>query len=344
MSSILVTGGAGFIGSHTTLELLRAGRDVVVLDSLVNSRREAVERVAALAGRVVPFVEADVRDRAALDALFARYPVRAVIHFAGLKAVGESVEKPLAYWDANVGGSVALLEAMTKAGVKTLVFSSSATVYGDPASVPIPEDAPLGMPSSPYGRTKLVVEQLLSDVAASDPEWRIARLRYFNPVGADASGRIGEDPRGLPNNLMPYVAQVAVGRREALSVYGDDYPTPDGTGVRDYIHVTDLALGHLGALAKLEGAPGLRTWNLGTGRGFSVLEVVRAFEEASGRKVPYRVVPRRPGDIARCWADPTRAERELGWRATRGLAEMCADAWRWQSTNPDGYGGSDEKG
>ena len=343
MSSILVTGGAGFIGSHTTLELLRAGHDVVVLDSLVNSRREAVARVAALAGREVPFVEADVRDRAALDALFARHSVGAVIHFAGLKAVGESVEKPLSYWDANVGGSVALLEAMTKAGVRTLVFSSSATVYGDPASVPIPEDAPAGTPSNPYGRTKLVVEQLLADVAASDPGWRIALLRYFNPVGADASGRIGEDPRGLPNNLMPYVAQVAVGRREALSVFGDDYPTPDGTGVRDYIHVTDLAVGHLAALAKLEEGPGLRTWNLGTGRGFSVLEVVRAFEEASGRKVPFRVLPRRPGDIARCWADPTKAKRELGWKATRGLAEMCADAWRWQSENPDGYVASDEK-
>ncbi len=342
MSSILVTGGAGFIGSHATLELLRAGHDVVVLDSLVNSRREAVERVAALAGREVPFVEADVRDRAALDALFARHSVGAVIHFAGLKAVGESVEKPLSYWDANVGGSVALLEAMTKAGVRTLVFSSSATVYGDPASVPIPEDAPVGTPSNPYGRTKLVVEQLLADVAASDPGWRIALLRYFNPVGADSSGRIGEDPRGLPNNLMPYVAQVAVGRREALSVYGDDYPTPDGTGVRDYIHVTDLALGHLAALAHLATRKGIRAWNLGTGRGFSVLEVVRAFEEASGRMVPYQLVPRRPGDVARCWADPTRAEKELGWKATRGLAEMCADAWRWQSTNPAGYGGADD--
>ena len=344
MSSILVTGGAGFIGSHTTLELLRTGHDVVVLDSLVNSRREAVDRVGALAGREVPFVEADVRDRAALDTLFARHPVRAVIHFAGLKAVGESVEKPLAYWDVNVSGSVALLDSMKKAGVKTLVFSSSATVYGDPASVPIREDASLGTPSNPYGRTKLVVEQLLADVFASDPEWRIARLRYFNPVGADVSGRIGEDPRGLPNNLMPYVAQVAVGRREALSVFGNDYPTPDGTGVRDYIHVTDLALGHLAALARLEEGPGLRTWNLGTGQGQSVLEVVRAFEEASGRKVPYRVVPRRPGDVARCWADPTKAERELGWKATRGLAEMCADAWRWQSANPDGYVASDEKG
>ena len=342
MSSILVTGGAGFIGSHTTLELLRAGHDVVVLDSLVNSRREAVERVSALAGRAVPFVEADVRDRAALDALFARHSVGAVIHFAGLKAVGESVEKPLAYWDANVGGTISLVEAMTKAGVKTLVFSSSATVYGDPASVPIPEDAPPGTPSNPYGRTKLVVEQLLADVAASDPEWRIALLRYFNPVGADASGRIGEDPLGVPNNLMPSVAQVAVGRRETLNVYGDDYPTPDGTGVRDYIHVTDLALGHLAALAHLATHGGIRAWNLGTGRGCSVLEVVRAFEEASGRKVPYRVVPRRPGDIARCWADPSRAEQELGWKATRGLAEMCADAWRWQSTNPAGYGGADD--
>jgi UDP-glucose 4-epimerase len=341
MSKILVTGGAGYIGSHTCVELLGAGHDVVVLDNLWNARRESLARVAELAGRSFPFVEGDVRDRAALDALFRDHRVDAVIHFAGLKAVGESVEKPLLYWGNNVSGSVTLLEAMSAAGVRTMVFSSSATVYGDPASVPIREDFPVGTPTNPYGRSKLVVEQVLNDVATADPSWSIALLRYFNPVGAHESGRIGEDPRGIPNNLMPYVSQVAVGRREALSVFGDDYPTPDGTGVRDYIHVVDLALGHVKALEKLAEGPGTRVWNLGTGRGCSVLEVVRAFEKASGRSVPYRVVPRRPGDIARCFADPSKAEAELGWKAVRGLDAMCADSWRWQERNPEGFGDAD---
>ncbi|MFN7989489.1 MAG: UDP-glucose 4-epimerase GalE [Thermoanaerobaculia bacterium] len=338
MSRILVTGGAGYIGSHTCVELLGAGHDVVVLDNLSNARRESLARVAELTGKRVPFVKGDIRDRATLDALFREHRVDAVIHFAGLKAVGESVEKPLLYWDNNVCGSVTLVEAMAAASVKTLVFSSSSTVYGDPPSVPIREDFPMGTPTNPYGRSKLVVEQVLLDVAKADPSWSIALLRYFNPVGAHESGRIGEDPRGIPNNLMPYIAQVAVGRREALSVFGDDYPTPDGTGIRDYIHVVDLAAGHVKALGKLAEGPGTRVWNLGTGRGCSVLEVLRAFEKASGRTVPYRVVPRRAGDIAESWCDTTKAERELGWKAARGLDEMCADSWRWQERNPEGFG------
>ena len=334
---ILVTGGAGYIGSHTCLELLAAGFDVVALDNLSNSSRVAVERVAELAGRPLPFVEADIRDRTALDSVFRSAPFHAVIHFAGLKAVGESVEKPLEYFDNNVGGTVTLLLAMREAGVKTIAFSSSCTVYGDPASVPIREDFPVGAVTNPYGRSKLVVEQVLGDTAASDPEWSVGLLRYFNPVGAHESGRIGEDPAGIPNNLMPFVSQVAVGRREYLRVFGGDYPTPDGTGVRDYIHVVDLALGHVRALEKLAGLRGVNVWNLGTGRGCSVLEVVRAFEAASGRPVPYRIVPRRPGDIAQTWADPSKAAAELGWKATRDLAAMCADSWRWQSSNPHGY-------
>lgn len=334
---ILVTGGAGYIGSHTCLELLAAGFEVVALDNLSNSSRVAVERVAELAGRPLPFVEADIRDRAALDSVFRSAPFHAVIHFAGLKAVGESVEKPLEYFDNNVGGTVTLLLAMREAGVKTIAFSSSCTVYGDPASVPIREDFPVGAVTNPYGRSKLVVEQVLGDTAASDPEWSVGLLRYFNPVGAHESGRIGEDPAGIPNNLMPFVSQVAVGRRDHLRVFGGDYPTPDGTGVRDYIHVVDLALGHVRALEKLAGLRGVNVWNLGTGRGCSVLEVVRAFEAASGRAVPYRIVPRRPGDIAQTWADPSKAAAELGWKATRDLAAMCADSWRWQSSNPHGY-------
>jgi UDP-glucose 4-epimerase len=294
--------------------------------------------VTELTGKSFPFVEADVRDRAALDALFRAHEVDAVIHFAGLKAVGESVEKPLLYWDNNVCGSVTLLQTMAAAGVKTLVFSSSCTVYGDPASVPIREDSPIGAQTNPYGRSKLVIEQILTDLEKADPAWRIALLRYFNPVGAHASGRIGEDPRGIPNNLVPYVAQVAVGRREALNVFGDDYPTRDGTGIRDYLHVVDLAVAHVKAVEKLAEGPGVRVWNLGTGRGCSVLEVVRAFEKASGRAIPYRVVPRRPGDIAQTWADPSKAERELGWKALRGLDEMCVDSWRWQESNPNGFG------
>ncbi|MBK8597242.1 MAG: UDP-glucose 4-epimerase GalE [Holophagales bacterium] len=338
MSRILITGGAGYIGSHTCVELLLAGHEIVVLDNLCNSRKESLRRVTELTGRTFAFVEGDIRDRAALDALFRMHAIDSVIHFAGLKAVGESVEKPLLYWDNNVCGSVTLLQAMAAAGVKTIVFSSSCTVYGDPASVPIREDSPIGAQTNPYGRSKLVIEQILADVERADPAWRIALLRYFNPVGAHASGRIGEDPRGIPNNLVPYVAQVAVGRRESLNVFGDDYPTPDGTGIRDYLHVVDLAVAHVKAVEKLEEGPGIRVWNLGTGRGCSVLEVVRAFEKASGRTIPYRVVPRRLGDIAQTWADPSKAERELGWKALRGLDEMCVDSWRWQERNPNGFG------
>jgi len=335
--TILITGGAGYIGSHACLEFLAAGFRLVVLDNLCNSSLESLRRVKELSGRDFPFVQADIRDRAALDALFKAHAIDAVIHFAGLKAVGESVEKPLLYYDNNIAGSIILFQAMRAAGVKTVVFSSSATVYGDPAAVPIREDFPVGDTTNPYGYSKLVIEQMLGDVAASDPEWRIALLRYFNPVGAHKSGRIGEDPRGIPNNLMPYIAQVAVGRREYLNVWGNDYPTPDGTGVRDYIHVVDLALGHVKAVEKLAAGAGVRVWNLGTGCGYSVLEMAKAFEQASGRAVPYKIAPRRAGDIAQCWADPARAERELGWKAQRGLDEMCEDAWRWQSMNPQGF-------
>lgn len=335
--TILITGGAGYIGTHSCLEFLAAGHDIVVLDNLCNSSAEALHRVRELSGREFPFVVADIRDREALDAVFQEHAIDAVIHFAGLKAVGESVEQPLLYYNNNVAGSVTLFEAMQAAGVKTIVFSSSATVYGDPASVPIREDFPVGATTNPYGRGKLIVEQILGDLAIADPEWRVALLRYFNPVGAHESGRIGEDPRGVPNNLMPYIAQVAVGRRDHLNVWGNDYPTPDGTGVRDYIHVVDLALGHVKAVEKLRDGPGVRIWNLGTGRGYSVLEMAQAFEQASGRPVPYRFAPRRAGDIAQCWADPGKAERELGWKATRGLEAMCEDAWRWQSMNPNGF-------
>ncbi len=335
--TILITGGAGYIGSHTCLEFLAAGHDIVVFDNLCNSSLESLRRVKELSGRNFPFVEGDIRDRAALDALFKEYTIDAVIHFAGLKAVGESVEQPLLYYDNNIAGSITLFEAMQAAGVKTVVFSSSATVYGDPASVPIREDFPVGATTNPYGRGKLIVEQILGDLAISDPAWRIALLRYFNPVGAHKSGRIGEDPRGIPNNLMPYIAQVAVGRREYLNVWGNDYPTPDGTGVRDYIHVVDLAAGHVKAVEKLAEGPGVRVWNLGTGCGYSVVEMAKAFEQASGHPVPYQFAPRRAGDIAQCWADPTLAERELGWKAQRGLDEMCEDAWRWQSMNPQGF-------
>ena len=335
--TILITGGAGYIGSHACLEFLAAGHDIVVLDNLCNSSAESLKRVRALSGRDFPFVQADIRDHGALDALFREHAIDAVIHFAGLKAVGESVEQPLRYYDNNIAGSITLFEAMQAAGVKTLVFSSSATVYGDPASVPIREDYPVGATTNPYGRSKLIIEQILGDLAVSDPAWRIALLRYFNPVGAHESGRIGEDPRGIPNNLMPYIAQVAVGRREYLNVWGDDYPTPDGTGVRDYIHVVDLAAGHVKAVEKLSERAGVRIWNLGTGRGYSVLEMARVFQQASGRPVPYRVASRRAGDIAQCWADPSLAARELGWKAERGLEQMCVDAWRWQSMNPQGF-------
>ena len=337
MPTILVTGGAGYIGSHTCVELLAAGYGVVVVDNLSNSKPEALKRVEEIAGRkLAAFCRADIRDKAALRALFGAHPIDAVIHFAALKAVGESVAKPLMYYDNNIAGTVALAEVMAEAGVKSLVFSSSATVYGDPASVPIREDFPTG-PTNPYGRTKWMMELVLSDLAAADPEWRVALLRYFNPVGAHASGRIGEDPNGLPNNLMPYVSQVAVGRLPQLRVFGGDYATPDGTGVRDYIHVVDLAVGHVAAVRRLSERTGVLTVNLGTGQGYSVIDVVNAFEKASGRPVPYEIAPRRPGDVAQCYAEPTLAETELGWRATRGIEEMCADAWRWQSANPQGY-------
>ena len=328
---ILVTGGAGFIGSHTCVALAQAGIPFVVLDNLCNSRRSVLERVERITGAPVTFIEGDIRDTALLQRVFAEHAVEGVIHFAALKSVGESVREPLRYYDNNVAGTVALLGAMRAANVRTLVFSSSATVYGDPASVPIREDFPLSATNA-YGWSKLMMEQVLADVDASEPgQWRIARLRYFNPVGAHASGLIGEDPQDIPNNLLPYVAQVAVGLREQLSVYGNDYSTPDGTGVRDYIHVCDLAEGHVAALRYLRAHPGLLTVNLGTGRPVSVLEMVRAFERASGRAVPYRIVARRPGDVAQCWADPALAQQLLGWTAKLGLDQMCEDAWRWQS-------------
>ena len=336
MKSILVTGGAGYIGSHTVLLLLEAGHQVVVLDNLSNSSRESLNRVERLAGKAVAFVEGDIRDANCLDTLFSDYDIAAVIHFAGLKAVGESVTMPLSYYDCNVTGSLRLLEAMERAGVHTMVFSSSATVYGDPATVPIREDFPLSS-TNPYGATKLHIEDMLRDLYRSNEKWKLALLRYFNPVGAHESGQIGEDPAGIPNNLMPYIAQVAVGKREKLGVFGGDYPTPDGTGVRDYIHVMDLAQGHLAALEALDADAGLLTVNLGTGRGYSVLEMVTAFSQASGRPVPYEIVERRPGDVASCYADPAHANAVLGWEAQRGIEKMCEDHWRWQKQNPEGF-------
>ncbi len=333
---ILVTGGAGYIGSHACVELLQAGHVVVVADNLCNSRREVLGRIERIAGRPVAFHECDVRDASALRQIFREHAIDAVLHFAGLKAVEESIARPLDYYDNNVGGTLALCAAMAKAGVRQLVFSSSATVYGDPDAVPVREDHPL-RPTNPYGRSKAMVEAILQDLFCSDPAWKIALLRYFNPVGAHESSLIGEDPGSVPNNLMPYIAQVAVGRREALNVYGSDYPTPDGTGVRDYIHVVDLARGHLAALEKLATTREVLTVNLGTGRGYSVLEMVEAFRKASGKEIPYRIVSRRPGDVASCYADTALAARLLGWRAERGLDQMCRDVWRWQSMNPDGY-------
>ena len=327
---ILVTGGGGYIGSHLCVALAQAGEPYLVVDNFSNSRPSVLERVARITGQALAFVEGDVRDVALLQQLFARHAISAVVHLAAFKAVGESVREPLMYYGNNVAGTVALLQAMRDAGVRSMVFSSSATVYGDPASLPIREDFPLSA-TNPYGWSKLMMEQVLADVAAAEPGlWRIARLRYFNPVGAHESGLIGEDPQGIPNNLLPYVAQVAAGQREVLSVYGDDYPTVDGTGVRDYIHVCDLAEGHVAALRYLRQHPGLLTVNLGTGEPVSVLQMVRGFEAASGRPVPYRIVARRPGDVAACWADPALAERLLGWRARRGVEAMCRDAWRWQ--------------
>lgn len=336
--TILVTGGAGYIGTHTVVELLNAGSDVIVLDNLSNSSIEALNRVERITGKSVTFYQGDILNKALLQKVFNDHAIDSVIHFAGLKAVGESVAKPLKYYENNVTGTLILCQVMAEFKVKNLVFSSSATVYGDPASLPITEDFPTGA-TNPYGQSKLMVEHILADVHHADPSWNIARLRYFNPVGAHASGLIGEDPNDIPNNLMPFIAQVAVGKRAALSVFGDDYPTHDGTGVRDYIHVVDLANGHLKALSKLATKPGLVTYNLGTGQGYSVLDMVHAFEKACGNTIAYQIAPRRPGDIAACYADPTHAREDLGWQATHTLEDMANSSWHWQSTNPNGYNG-----
>lgn len=334
---ILVTGGAGYIGSHTCLELLHAGYEVIVADNLSNSSEESLKRVQGLTGKRLEFHKVDLLDKEGLEAVFENSLFDAVIHFAGLKAVGESVTIPLRYYHNNVTGTLILCEVMGRYNVKNIVFSSSATVYGDPHRVPITEEFPL-RPTNPYGRTKLIIEEILKDLHQADEAWNVVLLRYFNPVGAHTSGVIGEDPNGIPNNLLPYIAQVAVGKLPELPVFGNDYPTNDGTGIRDYIHVVDLSIGHISALARLFSDPGLVTYNLGTGRGYSVLEMVSAFEKASGKKIPYRIVGRRPGDIATCYADPSLANAEMGWSASRGIDEMCADTWEWQSKNPDGYG------
>lgn len=334
--TILLTGGAGYVGSHTCLALLEQGYDVVVIDDLSNSSEESLRRVSALTGREVAFHLGDVRDGAALDAVLDAHPIDVVIHFAGLKAVGESATEPLRYYDVNIGGTISLLHALERHGVKQFVFSSSATVYGDPETVPVTETSPLSA-TNPYGRTKLYIESLLTDVAAADPAWNIALLRYFNPVGAHESGRIGEDPSGVPNNLMPYIMQVAVQKHPCVTVFGDDYPTRDGTGVRDYIHVVDLAAGHLAAVANIEKMDGCRAVNLGTGRGYTVLETLAAASAAVGFEIPHVIGPRRPGDVAASWADTTLAHELLGWTATRSLEQVCEDAWRWQSANPHGY-------
>ena len=333
---VLVTGGAGYIGSHTCVELLGAGFDVIVVDSLINSREESLKRIAEISGKKLRFHKVDLLDKARLDTVFKETKVDAVIHFAGLKAVGESAVIPLRYYTNNITGSLVLFEVMAKHKVKNLVFSSSATVYGDPASLPIKEDFPLN-PSNPYGWAKAMLEQILRDLYHADPAMNIVLLRYFNPVGAHPSGRIGEDPRGVPNNLVPYIAQVAVGKLSELQIFGNDYPTPDGTGVRDYIHIMDLAKGHMQALEKLTMNPGLLTYNLGTGKGYSVLEMVNAFAKAAEKNIPYRIVDRRSGDIASCYADPSKAEKELSWKAAKSINEMCIDTWRWQTKNPNGY-------
>ncbi|MGD8747792.1 MAG: UDP-glucose 4-epimerase GalE [Balneolaceae bacterium] len=334
--NVLVTGGAGFIGSHTTVELLENGDHVIVVDNLSNSKKEALDRVEEITGESLTFYKVDLLDKKGLDSIFAGNNIDAVIHFAGYKAVGESVEKPLMYYHNNITGTLNLCEVMDKYDVRKLVFSSSSTVYGDPEKVPVQEHFPLSA-TNPYGRTKLFIEEILLDLHTSDERWDIALLRYFNPVGAHPSGRIGEDPNDIPNNLMPYITQVAIGKLKELSVFGDDYPTHDGTGVRDYIHVVDLAKGHLKALEKLLSDPGIVTYNLGTGQGYSVLDVVKAFEKASGEKVPYKITDRRPGDIAANYADPSKAKKELGWKAHYGLVDMCKHSWNWQSQNPDGY-------
>ncbi|NLS13514.1 UDP-glucose 4-epimerase GalE [Vibrio sp. SM6] len=333
---VLVTGGTGYIGSHTCIQMIASGVTPVILDNLYNSKALVLDRIEEVTGTRPEFYQGDIRDSAILETIFAQHRIDAVIHFAGLKAVGESVEKPLMYYENNVAGTLNLVQAMERAGVTRLIFSSSATVYGDPASVPIRENFPTSA-TNPYGRSKLMVEECLSDFHKANPEWSITLLRYFNPVGAHKSGRLGEDPQGIPNNLLPFVAQVAVGRREKLGVFGNDYPTPDGTGVRDYIHVVDLADGHLAALNKVSQKAGLHIFNLGTGHGNSVLEMVAAFEQAAQKPIPYQILPRRPGDIAECWADPSYAEQQLGWKAQRSLQEMVEDTWRWQEMNPQGY-------
>ncbi len=334
---ILVTGGAGYIGSHTVVELQEAGYDVIVIDNLSNSSEKSLERVEELTGKKVPFRKIDILDREALDKLFSEEKIDACIHFAGLKAVGESVSKPWEYYENNIAGTLTLVDVMRKHGVKNIIFSSSATVYGDPAFIPITEECPKGICTNPYGWTKSMLEQILSDIQKADPEWNVVLLRYFNPIGAHKSGRIGENPNGIPNNLMPYITQVAVGKREKLTVFGNDYDTHDGTGVRDYIHVVDLAKGHVKALKKITDKSGLSIYNLGTGVGYSVLDIVKNFEEATGVKVPYEIGPRRAGDIATCYSSAKKALDELGWKAENGIKEMCADSWNWQKNNPNGY-------
>ena len=335
--NILLTGGAGYIGSHTIIELDKAGHTVVVVDNLINSKPEALRRVSQIIGKDIPFVEADVRDRKAMDALFTDHKIDAVIHFAGLKAVGESVAKPLEYYENNMNATFVLLDAMRNHGCKNIIFSSSATVYGDPAIIPITEECPKGHCTNPYGQTKSMLEEVLIDVQKADPEWNVVLLRYFNPIGAHESGLIGENPNGIPTNLLPYITQTAIGIRKELGVFGNDYDTPDGTGVRDYIHVCDLAAGHVAALQAIDKKQGLAIYNLGTGHGYSVLDVVNAFEKANGLKVPYAIKPRRPGDIATCYCNPAKAEAELGWHATHGIEDMCRDSWNFQKNNPKGY-------
>ena len=335
--AILVTGGAGYIGSHTVVELQQAGYEVVVLDNLCNSSRKALERVELITGKKVPFYQADILDREALEEIFTKEKIDSCIHFAGLKAVGESVAKPWEYYENNIAGTLTLVDVMRRHGCKNIIFSSSATVYGDPAFIPITEECPKGVCTNPYGWTKSMLEQILTDIQKADPEWNVVILRYFNPIGAHKSGTMGENPNGITNNLMPYVTQVAVGKLKELGVFGDDYDTPDGTGVRDYIHVVDLAKGHVKALKKIEEKAGLNIYNLGTGVGYSVLDIVKNFEEANGVKVPYVIKERRPGDIAACYADAGKAKRELGWEAENGIRQMCEDSWRWQSNNPNGY-------
>ena len=335
--AILVTGGAGYIGSHTVIELQEAGYDVVVLDNLCNSSEKSLARVEKITGKPVKFYKADILDREALEDIFQKETIESCIHFAGLKAVGESVAKPWEYYENNIAGTLTLVDVMRKHNVKNIIFSSYATVYGDPAMIPITEECPKGQCTNPYGWTKSMLEQILSDIQKADPEWNVVLLRYFNPIGAHKSGTIGENPNGIPNNLMPYITQVAVGKLKELGVFGNDYDTPDGTGVRDYIHVVDLAKGHVKALKKIEEKAGLSVYNLGTGIGYSVLDIVNNFEEANGVKIPYTIKPRRPGDIATCYSDASKAERELGWKAEYGIREMCADSWRWQSNNPNGY-------